>query len=216
MAFNYSVVYGKLRESRRLHNLLKDKYRKKGVKRLNATIERLHESVTPVRSELKNVKRRFQRLDVKHTNLVGDFKTLQTQANIGSQQHEVEMDVLQEQLTELGKQEAAPTPAKEGKAYSTQIRLLTYDMLNCNTPTSRIPRLLTSVYKTLKIDIQAVPTKTMVERMALELGVISDHISSEVLYATDNCTLAFDASTQGGVHFNVVYFPHLLTHTHWQ
>ena len=136
---------------------------------------------------------------------MGDFKALQTQANIGSQQHEVEMDVLQEQLEELGKQEAAPTPAKEGKAYSTQIRLLTYDMLNCNTSTSRIPRLLTLVYKTLKIDIRAVPTKTTVERMALELGVLSDHISSEVLYATENCTLAFDASTQGGVHFNVLY-----------
>ena len=78
-------------------------------------------------------------------------------------------------------------------------------MLNCNTSTSRIPRLLTSVYKTLKIDIRAVPTKTTVERMALELGVLSDHISSEVLCATENCTLAFDASTQGGVHFNVLY-----------
>ena len=210
LAFNYSVVYGKLRESRRQHNQLRDKYRRKGVKRLNATLKRLHESVTPVRSELKNVKRRFQRLDVKHQDLVGDFKALQTQANIWSKQHEVEIDVLQEQLEELGKREKTPTPAKEGKAYSAQIRLLTY-MLNCNTPTLRIPRLLTTFYKTLKIDIQAVPTNTTVERMALELGVLSDHINSEVLYVTENCTLAFDASTQGGVHFNVLY---LSTPTH--
>ena len=46
--------------------------------------------------------------------------------------------------------------------------------------------------------------KTTVERMAIELGVISDLQASEFLYSNQNITLAFDATTQEGVHINVI------------
>ena len=47
--------------------------------------------------------------------------------------------------------------------------------------------------------------RTTVEIMTRDLGVISDFQVGELLMSSDNLTLGFDATTQGGVHINIVH-----------
>ena len=47
-------------------------------------------------------------------------------------------------------------------------------------------------------------SRTSIERMAIELGVISDLHSAEFLYSMQGLTLCFDSTTQEGIHINVI------------
>ena len=49
-----------------------------------------------------------------------------------------------------------------------------------------------------------IPSRTSIERMAIEMGVLSDIQSAEFLYRTTGVTIAFDSTTQEGVHVNVI------------
>ena len=48
------------------------------------------------------------------------------------------------------------------------------------------------------------PSRTSIERMAIELDVISDIHSAEFLYSTHGLTLSFDSTMQEGIHINVI------------
>ena len=50
-----------------------------------------------------------------------------------------------------------------------------------------------------------IPHHTTVEQMMHELGVILDLLTAEIAFSTKNLTLGFDATTQEGVHVNVVH-----------
>ena len=80
---------------------------------------------------------------------------------------------------------------------------MTYTLLNSNTASSRIPGVLELVLKPR--ETEKVPVQSSVERMGIEFGVLSDMQVSEQLFCTPNLTLGFDASTQEGVHFNVIH-----------
>ena len=69
------------------------------------------------------------------------------------------------------------------------------DVLRCNA-------------QLMAVDItdNQLPSRTTVERMQIELGVISDLRASEFLYDTDMVTIGFDATTQDGIHVKFFIF----------
>ena len=109
------------------------------------------------------------------------------------EQDSVEMDVQKIDTT------------KDGKTYSVQMRMAVYAMLDSHTPTSNLPFLLKVMYNNFKVDAQSIPVRSSIERMAIEMGVLSDIFTADVLYSTPGGSIAFDASSQNGVHFNAIY-----------
>ena len=67
------------------------------------------------------------------------------------------------------KNEAVPLQMKDKAAYSHDVRIRTYALLNSNTATGMIPQMLKRKFGT-----NTVPNRSSVERMAIELGVLSD------------------------------------------
>ncbi|XP_070181627.1 uncharacterized protein [Littorina saxatilis] len=102
------------------------------------------------------------------------------------------------------------TTAKAGRAYCVDIRALIYDMLMCHVPTRSVPLLLQKLSDHTLIEFNSIPNRTTVEQMAREIGVISELQAAETAIATKNLTLAFDATTQEGVHINAI---HMTTET---
>ena len=78
------------------------------------------------------------------------------------------------QIDELQKQVNTSMPIvqpslKEKKTYTHDVRMYVYSLIDLNGATSKIPEFLKMITKT-----DEVPTKSSVERMAIELGVLSD------------------------------------------
>ena len=82
-----------------------------------------------------------------------------------------------------------------------------YESILANLPTDKIPQLLVSVSRQLGVPLSNydVPVRSTVESMAIELGVISDLQAAEKLLNSENVTIAFDATTQEGIHVNSVH-----------
>lgn len=55
------------------------------------------------------------------------------------------------------------------------------------------------------IKLNEIPSRTTVEMMTQELGVIADLETAEVTMASSNLTLGFDATTQEGIHINGIH-----------
>ena len=49
-----------------------------------------------------------------------------------------------------------------------------------------------------------IPTRSSVERMQIELGILSDLQVADFIYKNGGLTLGFDATTQVGVHVNAI------------
>ncbi len=56
----------------------------------------------------------------------------------------------------------------------------------------------------LGVSVKEVPHRTTVEQMARELGVLAQLQTAEAMLSKENNTLAFDATTQKGIHVNAV------------
>jgi hypothetical protein len=93
---------------------------------------------------------------------------------------------------------------KGSKTYSTPARLLVYDLINLNVSTENIPSALASFALRTGHKIIDIPSRSTVEQMARELGVISAIQASECALNSSNITLGFDATTQEGVHVNSI------------
>ena len=117
-------------------------------------------------------------------------------------EREDEIAALQAQLAVEDEEEML----RRGKTYPPSMRISIYTLLEHNCATEAIPY----IYKDLGGDFGKdmtdvpVPSKTTVERMATETGVISDILAAQFMYTTEGLTLAFDATTQEGVHINVI------------
>ena len=96
------------------------------------------------------------------------------------------------------------TISEDNKTYSDKMRLIVYDMLTAGTPTGNISGLIKKIAERLDVKFDSIPQKSTIEQMAREMGVISDVACAELIMNTPNCTIAFDATTQEGVHVNVV------------
>ena len=64
--------------------------------------------------------------------------------------------------------------------------------------------LMQNLSRTLGAALDHVPHRTTVEQMTKELRAISQLQCAEALLADSNATLAFDATTQEGVHINAL------------
>ena len=90
------------------------------------------------------------------------------------------------------------------KQYNINTRMMVYDAITNQVPTMNIPVLMHSYNKRLGTTLDYVPHRTTVEQMAKEVGVISHLQCAEALLANSNATLAFDATTQEGVHIYAI------------
>ncbi|XP_065656483.1 uncharacterized protein LOC136081955 [Hydra vulgaris] len=117
--------------------------------------------------------------------------------------------ILQEKVEQM---QQITRNTKTEKCYSADIRALIYDMLMCQVPTHSVPTLLSKIgehtgyqFRRTHLAITCIICSTTVEQMMHELGVILDLLTAEIAFSTKNLTLGFDATTQEGVHVNVVH-----------
>eukprot|EP00794_Sanderia_malayensis_P017193 gene17193-18925_t len=123
------------------------------------------------------------------------------------EQQSIEINALEDQLpcTKEKLDEAAEGrkhSMKGKKSYSTSARLLVCDALVNQVPTANIPVLIERFSLRLGCEVKEVPHTTTVEQIARELGVYAQLQTSSEILKSRNCTLAFDAATQEGVHIN--------------
>uniref|UniRef100_A0A8C7YFM4 Uncharacterized protein n=1 Tax=Oryzias sinensis TaxID=183150 RepID=A0A8C7YFM4_9TELE len=95
---------------------------------------------------------------------------------------------------------------REGKIYPFDLRMVVYDNILNNVPTSSIPILIQKLAQRAGFTLDTVPNKSTVEQMIRELGVVSDFQVAEFLLSNQDLTLGFDATTQEGVHVNEIHF----------
>jgi hypothetical protein len=93
---------------------------------------------------------------------------------------------------------------KDKKTYSYDARMLVYDFIECCVPTENIPILLKKTAHRYGIELSAVPSRTTVEKMARELGILADYQSASILLASSDVTIAFDATSKEGRHYNTL------------
>lgn len=113
--------------------------------------------------------------------------------------------LLQESVEEL-KSNQSESSKGDGKTYSSVTRLKAFDCISNNVPTASIPILLRQFEMRSGNDPQDVPQRSTVELMARELGAIAELQTAEMILATKDVTLGFDATTQEGTHINDVHF----------
>ena len=87
------------------------------------------------------------------------------------------------------------------------MRMLTYSLLDGNVSTGKMAKTVKRIggITGMAVGDKDIPSRTSVEQMQVELGVISDITVTEFLHsANDGVTLAFDATTQSGIHVNAI------------
>ncbi|XP_014662638.1 PREDICTED: uncharacterized protein LOC106805525 [Priapulus caudatus] len=94
---------------------------------------------------------------------------------------------------------------KEGKQYSSDMRMFVYDAVVNHVPTKNVPILMKQFAKRSGVILGKVPHRNTVELMTRELGVISDFHAAEIILNSENITVGFDATTQEGLHVNSVH-----------
>jgi hypothetical protein len=125
------------------------------------------------------------------------------------QKLEVENDELKERIAVLEKEKAdAAMPRsmkRDGKTWSTPLRMMVFDFVTCNVATQNIPLLIVKTQSCAGRPIESGPQRSAVEDMVRQLGILSDFQAAEALVNNENLTVGFDATTQDGDHINTVY-----------
>ena len=105
--------------------------------------------------------------------------------------------LLEEEIAELNaaKGEDKKMTKKDGKTYSTDMRMIVYASIVNQVPTQNIPSLIQTYAEMTGDNLSAVPQRTTVEQMARELDVIADLKAAEVAMKTPDLTIGFDATT---------------------
>nr|XP_047140973.1 uncharacterized protein LOC124816023 [Hydra vulgaris] len=187
-------------------------------KHLNETIARKEKTIRSLRNKLKVQRLNLQlnklqisnfrlkkELQFTQTKLSNEEVTLRQQLadkNVEINVLQNDMLILQEKIEQM-QQKVQSTRCK--KVYSSDIRALIYDMLACQVPTHSVPQLLHKVGEHFGYRFSNIPHRKTVEQMMRELGIISELQAAEIAFSTKNLTLGFDATTQEGVHVNVVH-----------
>ena len=192
-------------------------------KHLNQTITRKEKTIRQLRSTLQeqpailqlqkvqvehhHLKRQLASAKIRYVSKLSHHQSVFRQ-QLADKDAEIrslhnDLMLLEEEVEQLKRNEQT---TRDGKAYSTDIRALIYDMLVCHVPTCNVPPLLGKIAEHTGQRFTDIPHRTTVEQMARELGVISDLQTAETAMTTDNLTLGFDATTQEGVHINAVHF----------
>ena len=111
-------------------------------------------------------------------------------------------------LDTVGELKADPSlniSKRDKKTYLSTTRMLIYDAVVQQVPTTNIPSLVCYWSQKMGMQLADIPQQHSVELMARELGTISSLQAAEVAMRTPCLTLGFDATTQEGVHINSVH-----------
>ena len=170
----------------------------------------LNELKKVIKNERRQHKRDLEAANQAHNVTVLEFedKVVKLQEKVKLQEDEI-TSLQDENLTMQDKVlEAVDGNAemqKQGKSYSVDLRMFVYDSLVNNVPTKNIPTLIRKFSQRSDMQLQQVPHRNTVEMMARELGVLSDIIAAEALMEKEDLTIAFDATTQEGMHVNSIH-----------
>ena len=212
-----------LREKIALRQQLKGKNKKSSLRVLNQKLKRRGDTITDLKSSLKSLStdkektqlkrklwrmssyRRKKRKDDSPGVSVDEFVALQQKneemaEEIRTLQHE--KMVLEEVLEESRKGEEETKLDK--KAYNSQMRMMVYEAIVNQVPTENIHPLIKNFALRFGISLSSVPSRSTIETMVRELGVLSDYQSCSIMLRESDLTLAFDATTQEGRHLNAI------------
>ncbi|XP_065660553.1 uncharacterized protein LOC136084481 [Hydra vulgaris] len=188
------------------------------LKHLKETIARKEKTIRSLRNKFKVQRLNLQlnKLQISNFRLKKELQSTQTKLSteevilrqqLADKNAEIsvlqnDMLILQEKIEQM-QQKIQSTRCK--KVYSFDSRALIYDMLECQVPTHSVPQLLHKVGEYFGYRFSDIPHRKTVEQMMRELGIISELQAAEIAFSTKNLTLGFDATTQEGVHVNVVH-----------
>ena len=170
----------------------------------------LAKELAETKHKLKNAKQKHKRF-TKHFHTTcccneRDMQKLKDEARVKDEMiaHlENEKLCLEETVESLNCRES--DLKKDGKTFSSDMRMLVYDSVVNHVPVKNIPVLLNQFAKRSGVILETVPHRSTVEFMTRELGVISDFQAAEVILGGRNWTLGFDATTQEGMHVNSIH-----------
>jgi hypothetical protein len=189
---------------KRLNEKIKRKDRR--IMELKRLLKEKHKSCTKQRSlKRKQLYHNKVKTEIreKKLGLAQQKKYIEKQTRHQVQTLEDELGQLQQQLEDMHSDNANTGYEKGGKSYPFKTRMLVYDCLMSHVPTEKVQEHIQSFSKRLGVEIEA-PSRTTVEAMALELGVLTD-LHAAKLVLTNECTIGFDATTQEGKHLNSIH-----------
>jgi hypothetical protein len=197
---------------------------------LKATIARRDSTISKQKSLIKSLKKEIEKLkkkiavlsnhlEVTRLKLKAEQSSAKKAAKKQENNHEkvrreleLHNDNILCQLEEAQSAQKENCPVNElhksGRAHSDLMRLIVYSCLQGNTPVGEVPGLIRRITSLLSIELSKmdIPNhESTVATWALELGVWSDCQVAEFLYTQQKICLAFDATTQDGVHVNAVH-----------
>ena len=191
------------------------KRRLEPIWKLNATIERRNKTIRSLREEIKDLKQINSRLtktelEKKKQAEAAKKERGKVEKKFKRREQKMKRDLTMEfedALTQALDKTTAKDLEKDGRAHSDMMRMVVYSCLDSNTPVGQVRNLLLRLSPILKLNLTPadIPVQSTVSIMALELGLWSDVFVGELLLAKKNITLAFDATTQDGVHVNAVH-----------
>lgn len=82
---------------------------------------------------------------------------------------------------------------------------MVYELVENQVPTENVPSVMKSVAVPLGVQLSNLPSRTTVEKMTLELGLLADYQAVDTMLASKHLTLGFDATTQQGNHWNSLH-----------
>ena len=112
---------------------------------------------------------------------------------------QIQLDILNEKVDDAMSENQL---LAKSKRYFSTVRLLVYDALMNQVPTVNVPTVLERFCMRLGYPINESSHRSTVEQMAREMGIIAQLQTAEEIMNNRNVTLAFDATTQGGIHIN--------------
>ena len=194
----------KLQKARSDIKMLKASQTHRQDKLLKAKIQRRDDKI--IRLQEGSKRKDFRLAMGKLETAKGTVEVLRQRLNLTTRQHALQVRELEQKIVLLevtgGVDEMEQSSAKDGKCFDLTTRMRVYRLITGNTSTQNIPGILQDLFDTTPANT---PSRTTVERMCVELGVISDIFAADYLYQNSGLTIAFDSSTQSGVHFNCIH-----------
>ncbi|KAL8584667.1 hypothetical protein ACOMHN_002396 [Nucella lapillus] len=158
--------------------------------------------------EIQRARARERRMEEKIKNMNIEMKAKQREnADFVTQLQSDQLTLKEEMEAALSVKQKEVSSKRDKKTYSSRIRLLVFDMVMRQVPTSEVPGFLQKVCQRFDFKLSSgVPQRSTIEQMVRELGIISDLQCAEVAMAEENITLGFNSTTQEDVHINAVLF----------
>ena len=216
-----------------IRNLRMKQKDKRAKKTLNQKIKRKNEQIERHKSKLSefsSAKKTVSSITKKHTQLKKYYKEskkslkfeMMAQKDKEAEERivnrerklaEREKEIVQLQRNQLlleekvKEMESVSKAIKSGgKSYNSEMRMMVFDAVENQVPTSNIPKLIEKFSIRNGVTLQEIPHRSSVENMIRELGAIAELQTAEAILQNPNTTLGFDATTQEGTHINSVHF----------